>query len=125
MKILFFILFFFNILNSFSAATSEDKKLIKIYKNIRCLVCQGQSIADSNSDFSQTIKFVVKDQMNQGMNEDEIYSFLIDKYGEWIVYKPRFNVENFLLWFLPYFVLLIGGVIFFVILKKSKNHRAN
>ena len=125
MKILFFILFFFNILNSFSAATSEDKKLIKIYKNIRCLVCQGQSIADPNSDFSQTIKFVVKDQMSQGMNEDEIYNFLIDTYGEWIVYKPRFNAENFLLWFLPYFVLLIGGVIFFVILKKSKNHRAN
>jgi|TARA_B110001452_G_C14830692_1_gene290050 cytochrome c-type biogenesis protein CcmH len=116
---------FLNIFNNLFGEVNEEKKLIEIYKNLRCLVCQGQSIADSNSDFSQTIKFVVKDQMNQGMNEDEIYSFLIDKYGEWIVYKPRFNVENFLLWFLPYFVLLIGGVIFFVILKKSKNHRAN
>ncbi|MDB9784064.1 cytochrome c-type biogenesis protein CcmH [Pelagibacteraceae bacterium] len=125
MKILFLIMLFLNIFNNLFGEVNEEKKLIEIYKNLRCLVCQGQSIADSNSDFSQTIKFVVKDQMNQGMNEDEIYSFLIDKYGEWIVYKPRFNVENFLLWFLPYFVLLIGGVIFFVILKKSKNHRAN
>ena len=125
MKILFLIMLFLNIFNNLFGEVNEEKKLIEIYKNLRCLVCQGQSIADSNSDFSQTIKFVVKDQMNQGMNKDEIYSFLIDKYGEWIVYKPRFNVENFLLWFLPYFVLLIGGVIFFVILKKSKNHRAN
>ena len=125
MRILFLIMLFLNIFNNLFGEVNEEKKLIEIYKNLRCLVCQGQSIADSNSDFSQTIKFVVKDQMNQGMNEDEIYSFLIDKYGEWIVYKPRFNVENFLLWFLPYFVLLIGGVIFFVILKKSKNHRAN
>ena len=52
-----------------------------IYKNLRCLVCQGQSIADSNSDFAQTIKLVVKDQVSAGKSEKEIYNFLVEKYG--------------------------------------------
>ena len=52
-----------------------------IHKNLRCLVCQGQSISDSNSDFAQTIKLVVKDLINEGKTEDEIYSFMSDKYG--------------------------------------------
>ena len=82
----------FNLLSGSEKTVDQNN----IHKNLRCLVCQGQSIADSNSDFSQTIKFVVKDQMSQGMNEDEIYNILIDTYGEWIVYKPRFNAENFL-----------------------------
>ena len=110
---------------SFAEAETRIIDTNKIFKNLRCLICQGQSVADSNSEYAQTIKLVVRDQIKEGKSEKEIYDFLIDKYGEWIVYKPRFNVENFLLWFLPYFVLLIGGVIFFVILKKSKNHRAN
>ena len=53
---------------------------MNIYKNIRCLVCQGQSIADSNSDFAQTIKLVIDDKIKEGKNEDEIYEFLISKY---------------------------------------------
>ena len=71
----------------------------KIHKNLRCLVCQGQSIADSNSDFAITLKMVVKDLINQGKTEDEIYNFLSDKYGDWILYNPKLNAENFLLWF--------------------------
>ena len=125
MKIFFSLLLFLQIFISSSIETSENKKLTEIYKNLRCLVCQGQSIADSNSDFAQTVKLVVKDQIDNGMNEDEVYEFLTDKYGEWIVYKPKFNSENFMLWFLPYFVLAVGGVIFFVIFKKGKNTRVN
>ena len=87
-------------------------------KNIRCLICQGQSVADSNSEFAQTIKSVVKDQIDLGRSEKEIYSFLIEKYGEWIVYKPPFNRNNFVLWFLPYFIFASGGVIIFLLFKK-------
>ena len=75
-----------------------------IHKNLRCLVCQGQSIADSNSDFAQTIKLVVKDLIKDGKTEREIYSFMADKYGEWIVFKPQLNMHNFILWFLPYII---------------------
>ena len=91
-----------------------------IHKNLRCLVCQGQSIADSNSDFAQTIKLVVKDLIKDGKTEDEIYSFMADKYGEWIVYNPSFNKTNFLLWSLPYIVFLVGGFIIFTFFRKNK-----
>ena len=91
----------------------------KIHKNLRCLVCQGQSIADSNSDFALTLKMVVKDLIDQGKTEAEIYSFLSDKYGDWILYKPKFNLDNFLLWGLPYLALIIGGVIIVFFTRKS------
>ena len=106
---------------------SNDNKTesSEIYKNLRCLVCQGQSIADSNSDFAATLKLVVQDQINEGKNKDEIYTFLISKYGEWIVYQPSFNKGNILLWFLPYFIFFVGGLIIFLVIRKSKNNKAN
>ena len=93
-----------------------------IHKNLRCLVCQGQSIADSNSDFAQTIKLVVKDLIKDGKTEDEIYSFMVQKYGDWIVYSPPLNRTNFLLWIIPYLVLLVGGFLIFYITRKSKQN---
>jgi|TARA_B110000914_G_scaffold214814_1_gene218071 cytochrome c-type biogenesis protein CcmH len=106
---------------------SKENKIIEtdIYKNLRCLVCQGQSVAESNSDFAQTIKVVIKDKINEGKSQNEIYDFLISKYGEWIVYKPRFNKNNLLLWLMPYFIFLLGGVIILNNLKKSNNKKDN
>ena len=97
----------------------------KILKNLRCLVCQGQTISESNSDFAQTLKSVVKDKINEGKSKEQIYDFLTSKYGEWIIYKPKFNKYNFLLWFLPYLILVFGGIIIFVLLKKRKRQGLN
>tara|TARA_B100000886_G_scaffold93242_1_gene61623 strand:+ start:2127 stop:2495 length:369 start_codon:yes stop_codon:yes gene_type:complete len=117
-KILALIFFFHFSSNTFANQIVDQNT---IYKNLRCLVCQGQSIADSNSDFAQTLKMVVKDLVNQGKTEEEIYDFLSEKYGDWILYKPKFNLENFILWFFPYFVLIAGGfIIVFLIKKRSK-----
>ena len=93
----------------------------EIQKNLRCLVCQGQSISDSNSEFAQTIKMVVDDLINEGLTEDEIYSFMSDKYGEWIVFKPELNFQNLLLWFLPYIALILGG--FFIMKLFNKRNK--
>jgi len=124
MKIIF--LFIIYVLVSTHLYTSENQAvLLEIYKNLRCLVCQGQSIADSNSDFAATIKLVVQDQINIGKNKDEIYSFLISKYGEWIVYQPTFSKSNLLLWILPYFIFIAGGLIILVIVRKSKDNKPN
>ena len=90
------LLIYILLITSLFAETNKFEAL-EIYKNLRCLICQGQSIADSNSDFAATIKLVVNDQINEGKTKDEIYSFLISKYGEWIVYQPTFNKNNFLL----------------------------
>ena len=116
---LILIILFLNFSLLYGAEKKVDQNIV--YKNLRCLVCQGQSIADSNSDFAQTIKLVVKDLIKNGSTEDEIYSFMADKYGEWIVFKPQVNKRNFLLWFLPYFALIIGGVIILLLFKKRRN----
>ena len=119
MKLKIFLIFFiFNAQSLFGIEKTIDPNTI--HKNLRCLVCQGQSISDSNSDFAQTIKLVVKDLINEGKTEDEIYSFMSDKYGEWIVFKPQFNIQNSLLWILPYIVLIFGGFFIFSFLKKRQ-----
>lgn len=116
--LILFITFNFNIVN----AESEIGLQSKIFKNIRCLICQGQSVADSNSEFAQTIKLIVRSKINEGESEKEIYNFLIEKYGEWIVYNPPFNKINFLLWALPYVVFLLGGLFIFSIVRKNKQN---
>ena len=115
--IIFFIILNFNVVNAITFSVDSNK----ILKNLRCLICQGQSVADSNSEFAQTIKIVIRDQINEGKSEKEIYDFLIEKYGEWIVYKPPLNKVNFLLWLLPYLVFITGGVIIFLRFKKRNN----
>ena len=103
----------------FASERQIDSK--EVQKNLRCLVCQGQSISDSNSDFAQTIKMVVDDLINEGLTEEEIYSFMSDKYGEWIVFKPQLNIQNSLLWILPYMALILGG--FFIIKLFNKKNK--
>ncbi len=118
-----FILFIIFCLFLFPKLTfSENLKLEnKINKNLRCLICQGQSIYDSQSDFAESMKIVVKQKINSGMNEEEIYSFFKTQYGEWILYDPQFNTKSFVLWLLPIIVFLAGGIIIlskFGVLKK-------
>ena len=111
--------FFILLIFSFLSKTNAKEEMNSILENIRCLVCQGQSVADSNSDFAQTLKSVVQDQINAGKTEKEIYEFLREKYGEWILYKPTFNKINSILWIFPYFALLLGGIFIFLLLKKK------
>ena len=116
------LLIFFILHSQFLFGAIKDIDPYTIHKNLRCLVCQGQSISDSNSDFAQTIKLVVKDLIEQGKTEEEIYTFMSDKYGDWIVFKPPFNKVNSLLWVLPYAVLLIGGFIIISFFRKNKHN---
>ena len=111
------------VLISFSKRSfSNDLKLEnKINKNLRCLICQGQSIYDSQSDFAESMKLVVKQKIEAGMSEEDIYSFFKIQYGEWILYEPQFNIKNFALWLLPILIFLAGGIIIIVkfgVLKK-------
>jgi cytochrome c-type biogenesis protein CcmH len=116
-----FILIFFLIF-SVETKSEESNDLLaqKITKNIRCLICQGQSVYDSDSQFAISIKKMVKNKINQGYSEIEIYSFLKDKYGQWIVYDPEFNKNTFILWSLPILLFLFGGAIILrkLIIKK-------
>ena len=115
-----FILFLFL---SFNLSKAQDQNLQnKITKNLRCLICQGQSVYDSDSEFANSLKILVKDKINQGYKEKQIYDFLKEKYGEWILYEPEFNKNTYFLWLLPILMFVFGGAIILrkVILKKKK-----
>ena len=114
MKILkLFIIIIFLITNFTKANSNESKDNLvnKISKNIRCLICQGQSIYDSQSDFSISMRLVIKKKLEEGLTEKEIYDFLKDKYGQWITYEPEFNKKTFILWIMPILLFIIGGAI--------------
>ena len=118
MKFINFFLAFLIIFNFSLLKADEIKFQNKITKNLRCLICQGQSIYDSDSEFAISLKLVVKNKIDEGFTEEEIYKFLTKKYGEWILYDPQFNKNTYFLWFLPILIFLFGGVI---ILKKLIN----
>tara|TARA_B100001121_G_scaffold66107_1_gene58133 strand:- start:469 stop:834 length:366 start_codon:yes stop_codon:yes gene_type:complete len=109
-------LFNFNLLNA-----NENNSHSNITKNLRCLICQGQSIHDSDSEFANSIKILVSKKLNDGLSEDQIYIFLKEKYGEWILYDPGFNKNTYFLWLLPLLMFIIGGAIIFkrFIIKKN------
>ena len=113
MKILkiFIIIFLFT---SFSPLKSNEKNnelKNKILKNVRCLICQGQSVYDSESDFASSIKLIVDRKINEGLKEELIYEFLREKYGDWVIYDPKLNKNTYILWLLPLLFFLLGGVI--------------
>ena len=110
-----FLLFPFNFIKA-----DEQNKSSKITKNLRCLICQGQSVYDSDSEFAVSLKLVVRSKIDNGFSENQIYEFLTEKYGEWILYDPKFNKNAYFLWFLPLLIFLFGGAIIFKRLIKIK-----
>ena len=108
----YFIIIFFLLNPNISIAEDNDLKS-KITKNLRCLICQGQSIYASQSDFSESIKILIKKKINEGKSEKEIYKFLKNKYGDWIVYEPSFSKHTYFLWLFPLILFIFGGILIF------------
>ena len=123
MKIIKLFLIIFILINfSYSNADEKSQELKnKILKNVRCLICQGQSIYDSESDFAFSIKLIVDKKINNGLSEKEIYEFLREKYGEWILYDPELSKNTYILWLLPILLFLLGGAIIYrnLLIKKK------
>ena len=109
--LIIFILIFFNFKSIAVSSTSFEEQTINITKNLRCLICQGQTIHESNSDFAESMKKYIKSELENGKNKDEIFSSLVEKYGQWIVYDPGISKNTLLLWALPLLLFLIGGAI--------------
>ena len=107
LKLTFMLYLSFN----FSYANETNTKVDQITKNLRCLICQGQSVYDSQSDFALSMKIVVKNKIDEGKEAEEIYNYLKNKYGEWIVYEPELNQNTFLLWSIPLILFVFGGLL--------------
>ena len=101
-----FTLIFLNNLNA-----DNSQQVDKISKNLRCLICQGQSVYDSQSDFALSMKILIEKKIDEGKKDKEIYAFLKKKYGEWIVYDPEISKNTILLWVIPLILFIFGGIL--------------
>jgi len=123
--ITFFLLFFFNNqLSAFAKSLNNEidvnNKIREISQNVRCLVCQNQSIDESNSELAKDLKILIKEKLILGDSEEEIYGFLKERYGDYILLKPPLNLNTVILWFLPFIVLMFGSIMIFKIIKSNK-----
>jgi cytochrome c-type biogenesis protein CcmH len=117
LSIIFLLIFSFNNLMANNEGINS-----KITKNLRCLICQGQSVYDSDSEFAISIKTLVDKKLEEGFSENQIYDFFKEKYGDWILYDPELNKNTYILWLLPILIFLIGGAIItktFIIKKNN------
>ena len=123
--IIFFLLFFFNNqLSAFAKSLNNEidvnNKIREISQNVRCLVCQNQSIDESNSELAKDLKILIKEKLIAGDSDEEIYGFLKERYGDYILLKPPLNLNTVILWFLPFIVLMFGSIMIFKIIKSNK-----
>ena len=115
-----FLLITINLKSTAISSTSFEEQTINITKSLRCLICQGQTIHESNSDFAESMKKYIKSELENGKAKEEIFSSLVEKYGQWIVYDPGISRNTLLLWTLPLLLFFIGGAIIVKkILKKT------
>ena len=97
----------------------QELRARKISKNIRCMICQNQSIDESNAPLAKDLRILIRNKIKAGNNDKEIYKFLTDRYGDFILLKPPFNLNTLGLWFLPFIFLILGIYIVFYHNKKS------
>jgi len=117
--------FFLIIISHLALANENDfktnsiiNKTREIAQNIKCLVCQNQSIDESNSELAKDLKKLIKEKLEAGLNENDVYKFLSDRYGDYILLKPPLNKNTILLWFLPFIILVFSTVYITKFFKK-------
>ena len=117
--------FFLIIISHLALANENDfktnsiiNKTREIAQNIKCLVCQNQSIDESNSELAKDLKKLIKEKLEAGLNENDVYKFLRDRYGDYILLKPPLNKNTILLWILPFIILVFSTVYITKFFKK-------
>ena len=125
------LLFFLQLLNS-SAYSVEPNEMLKnkkqealarsISKNIRCMVCQNQSIDESDAPLAKDLRILIRNKILEGKTDKEIYKFLTDRYGDFILLQPPFKLNTIALWLLPFIFFFLGVFIIYFHNKKSKKN---
>ena len=98
----------------------QEVRARNISKNIRCMVCQNQSIDDSEAPLAKDLRILIRNKIKDGKKDEEIYKFLTDRYGDFILLKPPLKLSTLMLWFLPFIFFVIGIIVVFYHNKKSK-----
>lgn len=107
-----------------AALNAEDPvieaRLVKLAEDLRCLVCQNESLAGSNAELAQDLRREVREQMKAGKNDQEVIAYLTERYGDFVLYRPPFKPVTYLLWLGPLLFLGIGAGIWYMALKKRR-----
>ena len=98
----------------------QQSRYTQLIENIRCPVCQGQSIGGSNSDLAKDLREKVREMILDSKTDSEIYSFMVERYGDFVVYKPPVNTKTYFLWFAPVLVLMISLLYLFRSTRENK-----
>ena len=121
-KIIFSIFLIVSCISShlLKAENNINQDLAEMTKKLRCMTCQNQSIYDSETDFAMDIKKIIIKKLNEGQDQNEIFDFLVERYGEYILFEPRLNKKNIFLWIFPFFVFFISATFLLIYINKNK-----
>lgn len=97
-----------------------EERLMKLSKELRCLVCQNETLADSRAELAEDLRGQIREQMKAGKSDKEIVAYLTQRYGKFILYNPPIDPTTYLLWFGPFVLLLAGLVVLFRYLKQRR-----
>ena len=122
-SLIFLFVSYFICLNSISAQDIKKSSFEEMTKKLRCMTCQNQSIYDSDTEFAKDIKKIIKEKLDEGKSQKEILDFLVIRYGEYILFEPRFNKKNIFLWVFPFFILSISAIFLLININKNRNSK--
>ncbi|MDH5552651.1 MAG: cytochrome c-type biogenesis protein CcmH [Nitrosomonas sp.] len=97
-----------------------EARMLKISEDLRCLVCQNESIADSRADFSNDLRREIREQIKANKTDEEILEFMVERYGDFVLYDPPLKATTFFLWFGPLILLVIGSITLMLVLKRRR-----
>jgi len=102
----------------------EQARILKLSEKLRCLVCQNQSLADSNAELALDLRRELREQVSAGRSDDQIVEFMVERYGDFVLYKPPFKLTTALLWVGPFVLLAVAATALFVMLRRRRSLRA-
>ena len=107
------------------ASAEQEQRFKDLIEELRCLVCQNQSLADSNADLAQDLRQEVYDKLKEGDNNEDIITYLVERYGDFVLYRPPFKASTFFLWLSPVIFLFIGALVMISLLRKQESQELN
>jgi cytochrome c-type biogenesis protein CcmH len=116
--------------NIYAASSAEsdaqiEARLKALSSELRCLVCQNTTLADSSAPLAEDLRNEIRVLMHEGKSDDEVKAYLVERYGDFVLYRPPMQSNTMLLWFGPFIMLLVGAITLFFVLKKRANSTEN
>jgi len=96
----------------------QEKRYQELIEELRCVVCQNQSVADSNAELAQDVRDLVRNQIREGQTDQQITNFMVDRYGDFVLYNPPLKAKTYVLWLGPLVLLLVGFIVLFYFIRR-------